>query len=64
MHSTEKLNLKGKKRTDNAEGGRIGFSVGGAKVGLVGFQKLRDLIRNLAKERGMQGSDILKGNEL
>ena len=56
----EKLNLKGKKRTDNAEGGRIGFSVGGAKAGLVGFQKLRDLIRNLAKERGMQGSDILK----
>ena len=56
----EKLNLKGKKRTDNAEGGRIGFSVGGAKVGMVGFQKLRDLIRNLAKERGMQGSDILK----
>ena len=56
----EKINLKGKKRTDNAEGGRIGFSVGGAKVGMVGFQKLRDLIRNLAKERGMQGSDILK----
>ena len=56
----EKINLKGKKRTDNAEGGRIGFSVGGAKAGLVGFQKLRDLIRNLAKERGMQGSDILK----
>ena len=27
---------------------------------MVGFQKLRDLIRNLAKERGMQGSDILK----
>jgi len=56
----EKINLKGKKRTDNAEGGRIGFSVGGAKAGLVGFQALRDLIRNLAKERGMQGSDILK----
>ena len=56
----EKTNLKGKKRTDNAEGGRIGFSVGGAKVGLVGFQKLRDLIRNLAKERGIQGSDVLK----
>ena len=60
----EKMNLKGKKRTDNAEGGRIGFSVGSAKVigkaGLTGFQKLRDLIRNLAKERGMQGSEILK----
>ena len=57
----EKLNLKGKKRTDNAEGGRIGFSAGGAKkIGMVGFQALRDLIKNLAKERGMQGSDILK----
>ena len=60
----EKINLKGKKRTDNAEGGRIEFSVGGAKVigkaGLTGFQALRDLIRNLAKERGMQGSEILK----
>ena len=57
----EKMNLKGKKRTDNAEGGRIGFSAGSAKkLGMVGFQKLRDLIRNLAKERGVEGSDILK----
>ena len=57
----EKINLKGKKRTDNAEGGRIGFSAGGVKkIGMVGFQKLRDLIRNLAKERGIQGSDVLK----
>jgi len=60
----EKLNLKGKKRTDNAEGGRIGFSAGSikaiGKAGLTGFQKLRELIRNLAKERGTKGSDILK----
>jgi len=60
----EKMNLKGKKRTDNAEGGRIGFSAGSIKVtvkeGLTGFKKFRDLIRNLAKERGMQGSNILK----
>ena len=58
----EKTNSK--KRTDNAEGGRIGFSVGSAKVigkaGLTGFQKLRNLIRNLAKEKGVEGSDILK----
>ena len=27
---------------------------------MFGFQKLRDLIRNLAKERGTKGSDILK----
>ena len=57
----EKMNLKGKKRTDNAEGGRIGFSSGTKKqIGMFGFQKLRDLIRNLAKERGVEGSDILK----
>ena len=57
----EKINLKGKKRTDNAEGGRIGFSTGTKKqIGMFGFQKLRELIRNLAKERGVEGSDILK----
>jgi len=55
----EKTNSK--KRTDNAEGGRIGFSAGSAKkVGMFGFQKLRELIRNLAKEKGVEGSDILK----
>ena len=55
----EKINSK--KRTDNAEGGRIGFSAGSIKqIGMFGFQKLRDLIRNLAKERGTKGSDILK----
>ena len=55
----EKINSK--TRTDNAEGGRIGFSSGTKKqIGMFGFQKLRDLIRNLAKERGVQGSDILK----
>jgi hypothetical protein len=54
----EKINSK--KRTDNAEGGRIGFSTGSRKAGMVGFQKLRNLIRNLAKERGVEGSDILK----
>jgi len=55
----EKINSK--KRTDNAEGGRIGFSTGTKKqIGMFGFQKLRDLIRNLAKERGVEGSDILK----
>ena len=58
--AVEKTNLKGKKRTDNAEGGRIGFSTGSIKAGLIGFQKLRELIRNLAKERGVEGSDILK----
>jgi len=57
----EKINLKGKKRTDNAEGGRIGFSGGTKKqIGMVGFQKLRELIRNLAKQKGVEGSDILK----
>ena len=55
----EKINSK--TRTDNAEGGRIGFSSGTKKqIGMFGFQKLRDLIRNLAKERGVEGSDILK----
>ncbi len=55
----EKTNSK--KRTDNAEGGRIGFSAGTKKqIGMVGFQKLRNLIRNLAKEKGVEGSDILK----
>ena len=58
--AVEKTNLKGKKRTDNAEGGRIGFSTGSIKAGLIGFQKLRELIRNLAKERGVEGSEILK----
>ena len=55
----EKINSK--KRTDNAEGGRIGFSSGTKKqIGMFGFQKLRELIRNLAKEKGVEGSDILK----
>ena len=57
----EKMNLKGKKRTDNAEGGRIGFSSGTKKqIGMFAYQKLRNLIRNLAKEKGVEGSDILK----
>ena len=55
----EKINSK--KRTDNAEGGRIGFSSGTKKqIGMFAFQKLRNLIRNLAKEKGVEGSDILK----
>jgi len=55
----EKTNSK--KRTDNAEGGRIGFSSGTKKqIGMFAFQKLRNLIRNLAKEKGVEGSDILK----
>ena len=55
----EKTNSK--TRTDNAEGGRIGFSSGTKKqIGMFGFQKLRNLIRNLAKEKGVEGSDILK----
>ena len=40
------------KRTDNAEGGRIGLLSGGGP--------LKALINNLAKERGMTGVELLK----
>jgi hypothetical protein len=40
------------KRTDNAEGGRIGLLSGGGP--------LKALINNLAKERGMTGAELLK----